>query len=628
VLPYHGVWQARGDVPMSRVFTAFDRQVGLARMAGEEFDVLVVGGGVTGAGVALDAAARGLRTALVERADFASGTSSKSSKLVHGGLRYLQQREFGLVHESLSERHRLLRNAPHLVTPLAFLIPLFGKGGVLDKSLVRGFAVALTLYDVSGGWKIGRRHKRVDAAEVSAHLPTLRTDRLVSGFLYYDARTDDARLTLAVVRTAVLDHGAAAANYAPVVAINRDAAGNVSGATVRPSDPVSDELDEPVNVHARVVVNATGVWGDELRALDDATAVPTLRPAKGIHLTVSQSKLPCDIAAVIPVRGDSRSIFVVPWGDQAYLGTTDTDYEGSLDDPQVDEADVRYVLDAVNAVVTEPITPDDVTGTWAGLRPLLTSAGHRRPPSARTADLSRRHRVVTSPSGLVSITGGKLTTYRRMAEDTVDEVVHVLGASAPSATAGGRIRSRGRRPSPTARMRLRGADGAAELRGQARTAEPDLGVDEATYTALVDRYGGEARAVLALAERRPDLRGPLAEGVPCLRAEVVYAARYEMARCTADELARRTRTLIRDATGACAAARPAAELLAAELGWDAQRVEAEVAQIEKLVEHDLAAARAVGGHDDQHAAGTEAGPAAMSGVVARDTPAGRGREEP
>jgi glycerol-3-phosphate dehydrogenase len=620
---------------MSRVFTAFDRQVGLARMAGEQFDVLVVGGGVTGAGVALDAAARGLRTAIVERGDFASGTSSKSSKLVHGGLRYLQQREFGLVHESLSERHRLLRNAPHLVSPLAFLIPLFGKGGVLDKSLVRGFAVALTLYDLSGGWKIGRRHRRVDAAEVAAHLPTLRTDRLVSGFLYYDARTDDARLTLGVVRTAVLDHGAAAANYAPVVAVRRDAGGRVSGATVQPVDPVTGEAEEPVEVEARVVVNATGVWGDTVRALDDPGAAPTLRPAKGIHLTVPQAKLPCDIAAVIPVRGDSRSIFVVPWGDQAYLGTTDTDYQGSLDDPQVDEADVRYVLDAVNAVVTEPITADDVTGTWAGLRPLLTSAGHKRPPSARTADLSRRHRVVTSPSGLVTITGGKLTTYRKMAEDTVDEVVHVLAASAARSTAGRRP-VRGRRPSPTARMRLRGAEGAVELRAQAAAGKHDRGadVDVATLAALVDRYGGEARAVLALAERQPDLAAPLAEGVPGMRAEVVYAVRYEMARCTEDVLSRRTRTLLRDAAAARAAARPAAQLLAAELGWDEQRVEAEVAQIERVVERELAAPRAVAGRardDDQGdggSAGTTGGPATvLSGAAAREAVAAPRREE-
>jgi glycerol-3-phosphate dehydrogenase len=584
---------------MRRPFSAFDREAGLRRLADEEFDVLVVGGGITGAGVALDAAARGLRTALVERADFASGTSSKSSKLVHGGLRYLQQRELGLVHESLAERQRLLRNAPHLVSPLAFLIPLFGKGGVLDKSLVRGYAVALSLYDVAGGWRIGKRHKRVDAAEVSAHLPTLRTDRLVSGFLYYDARTDDARLTMAVVRTAVLDHGAVAVNYAPAVGVVRDAAGRTRGVTIVPADPrgAGGGGRDPVDVRAKVVVNATGIWADEVRRLDEPDAPPTLRPAKGIHITVPQSKLPCDIAAVIPVRGDGRSIFVVPWGDQAYLGTTDTDYSGSIDDPRVEENDVRYVLDAVNAVVTERLTPEDVTGTWAGLRPLLTHAGHRRPPSARTADLSRRHRVATSRSGVVTITGGKLTTYRAMAEDTVDEVAKVLADSGwhpHEARTGIAARLRGRhRPSPTARMRLRGADGTADLRARTGAAARQLGVEEDILRTLVDRYGGESRAVLALADHRPELRERLVEGLPHLAAEVVYAARYEMAQCVDDVLARRTRALLREAAGAAAAARRTAELLAGELDWDAERVEAEVERFTGLVERDLAAPRSV-----------------------------------
>lgn len=597
-----GMWQAQGDEAMSRTFTAFDRQAGLARLAEERFDVLVIGGGVTGAGVALDGAARGLRTALVERGDFASGTSSKSSKLVHGGLRYLQQRELGLVHESLAERHRLLRNAPHLVAPLAFLIPLFGKGGVVDKSLVRGFAVALTLYDVAGGWRIGRRHKRVDAAEVAAALPTLRTDRLVSGFLYYDARTDDARLTLAVLRTAVLDHGAVAVNYAGVTGIDQDATGRASGATVLPHDPPpGGGGGEPIHVHARAVVNATGIWADELCGLDDPTVSPALRPAKGIHLAVPQSKLPCEIAAVIPVRGDGRSIFVVPWGDQAYLGTTDTDYAGPLDDPRVDEADVRYVLDAVNAVVTEPLSASDVTGTWAGLRPLLSNAGHRRPPSARTADLSRRHRVSVSRSGMVTIMGGKLTTYRAMAEDTVDEVLRLLdhgpaghgGVRPHQARTGLLARARRTHLSPTARLRLRGAEGTAELRSRATEAARELGVTEDVLERLVGRYGGEARAVLALAERRPELREPLAAELPHLAAEVVYAARYEMAQCVDDVLSRRTRALLRDARSADEAARRTAVLLGEQLGWDAARVDAEVEHFAALVARDLAAPRAV-----------------------------------
>jgi glycerol-3-phosphate dehydrogenase len=594
---------------MTPSFTAFDRDAALARLEDEHFDVLVVGGGITGAGVLLDAAARGLHAALVERGDFASGTSSKSSKLVHGGLRYLQQREFGLVHESLRERQRLLDNAPHLVTPLPFLIPLFGKGGVLDKGLVRSFGVALSLYDLTGGWRIGKTHRRVDAAAVSEHLPTLRTERLVSGFIYYDARTDDARLTLAVARTAVLDQGAVAANYAPVVGFPKDEAGQVGGATIAPPDR------PPIEVRARAVVNATGVWADEVRALDEGQNPHLLRPAKGIHLTVPQHKLPCDIAAVIPVRKDGRSIFVIPWGDQAYLGTTDSDYDGPLDDPGVDENDVTYILDAVNAVVTEKIAPSDVTGTWAGLRPLLTNVGRRHPASARTADLSRRHHVSRSPSGVVTITGGKLTTYRKMAEDTVDEVVRGLVATegagarpgAAAAAAGDRARSAlagvkvaaisSLRRSPTARLRLRGADGAARLTSRAAEASRELGVDEATLANLVGRYGGETRAVLALAAERPELYQPLGEGLPHLAAEVVYAARYEMATSVEDVLARRTRALLRDAEAARAAARRTAELLAPELGWDAARVEDEIEAFARVAERDTQALSALAGRE-------------------------------
>ena len=398
---------------------AFDRSVALRRLRSERFDVLVVGGGVTGAGVALDAAARGLRTALVERRDFASGTSSTSSKMVHGGLRYLQQRDFRLVYEALHERQRLLENAPYLVSPLPFLIPLFGHGGVVSRGVARAYATALWLYDLTGGWRIGRRHRRLDRAETLAHLPTLRADRLVAGFLYYDARADDARLTLTLARTAALDYGAAVANYVEVTSLRHRPDGTVAGARVRPvapGDHTDDAGAEGFEVDATVVVNATGVWADEVRALDEGTHPHSLRPAKGIHVTVPRHRLPADIAAVIPVAKDRRSIFVVPWadGDDVYLGTTDTDWTGSLDDPVVVPADVDYLLEAANAATTGHLGPEDVTGTWAGLRPLLSPERGRR-LDERTADLSRRHTVRTSPHGLITVTGGKLTTYRRMA---------------------------------------------------------------------------------------------------------------------------------------------------------------------------------------------------------------------
>ena len=418
----------------------FRRADALAQLASEPFDVLVIGGGITGAGVALDAASRGLRTALVEKDDFASGTSSKSSKLVHGGLRYLQQHEYKLVYENLAERQRLLDNAPHLVTPLPFLIPLFGRAGVVNRSVARVYRTALWLYDVTGGIRIGRRHEKVSREQALAHMPNLQADRLVAGFLYWDARTDDARLTLTVLRTAVLDHGAVAANHTAATALLTGPDGQVHGARVAP------EHGESFEVRASVVVNAAGVWADDVRALDEGQNPHSIRPAKGIHITVPEAAFPCDIAAVIPVREDRRSIFVVSWGDQVYLGTTDTEYEGPLDDPDCTPEDVDYVLGAANAVITEPVGRADVTGVWAGLRPLLAPV-HGHEVSARTADLSRRHTVRVSPEGMVTVTGGKLTTYRKMAEDTVDAVVALGRRPAPCVTKDLRLRgARARRP--------------------------------------------------------------------------------------------------------------------------------------------------------------------------------------
>jgi glycerol-3-phosphate dehydrogenase len=560
---------------------SFDRSDALRRMGSERFDVLVIGGGITGAGVALDAAARGLRTALVERNDFASGTSSKSSKMIHGGLRYLQQRDFRLVYEALHERQRLLDNAPHLVSPLPFLIPLFGREGVVNKGVARAYATALWLYDATGGWRIGKRHRRIDRAETLAHLPTLRTDRLVAGFLYYDARADDARLTLAVARTAALDHGAVIANYAEVVRLNHDAAGTVTGARVRPVAPGDESPTghQEFDLGATVVVNATGVWADDLRALDEGTHPHSLRPAKGIHVTVPRSKLPADVAAVIPVPHDRRSIFVVPWpdDDDVYLGTTDTAWDGPLDDPACLPEDVDYLLEAANATTTGHLSRDDITGVWAGLRPLLAPSGGRH-MSERTADLSRRHTVRASPHGLVTVTGGKFTTYRLMAEDTVDVVVRRLGAAAPA---------RARR-SPTRRLGIRGAAGLAALRlpGAAAAA----GLDEATFHALVARHGGETPAVLALAADRPELLEPLVDGLPHLRVEAVWAVEQEMAMTVDDILSRRTRATLRRAEAAAGAANSVADLLAGAWGRDPRDTRLEAAAYAAEVRRNLSRA--------------------------------------
>jgi glycerol-3-phosphate dehydrogenase len=529
---------------------SFQREAMLERLAGETFDVLVVGGGVTGAGVALDAATRGLRTALVEADDFASGTSSKSSKLVHGGLRYLQQGDIRLVYDALHERERLRNNAPHLVTLLPFLIPVLTKDGLIPRRVARALGSAMWMYDVTGGARIGKFHKRLGADEAFTHLPTMPRERIAGGYLYYDATTDDARLVLTIVRTAV-EHGAVASNRCRVVALTKDASGRVDGATV-------DAGDRQFDVTARVVVNAAGVWADELRTLEDGVDPNSIRPAKGVHITVPWDKVRNDIAVVIPVRGDKRSLFVVPWGPNGdgtfrhtYVGTTDTDYEGSLDDPPCTADDIAYVLRALNDAVTTGITVEDVTGVWAGLRPLVKSA-----TSGRTADLSRRHRVTTGPAGVVAVTGGKLTTYREMAQDTVDVVME-------------RLDRRGR--SRTKRLRLLGGAGFKA---------PD---EDAAEAHLAGRYGTLAGEVQGLIDADAPLGEPLVAGLPYLRAEAVYAARHEMATTLEDVLARRTRAHLFDRAATLAAAPDVAALLAGELGWDDTEIARQIGAYGELV---------------------------------------------
>jgi glycerol-3-phosphate dehydrogenase len=525
---------------------AFDRRDALRRLADTHFDVLIVGGGITGAGCALDAASRGLRTALVERHDFASGTSSRSSKLVHGGLRYLQQGDVRLVYEALHERQRLRHNAPHLVKVLPFLLPVFaGKGGVVPKKLARALGSAMWLYDITGGYRIGKLHKRISPDRAMQHMPTLRRERLASSYLYYDAQADDARLTLAIARTAAIEFGAAIANGVEVVSVLKTDSGTACGALVRADG-------EQFEVRADAIVNAAGVWADEVRMLDEAQHPNSIRPAKGIHITVPWSKVQNDIAAVVPVPKDKRSVFVVPWGDFTYIGTTDTDYDGPLDDPQCTSDDIDYLLAAINFSVTTNITRADVTATWAGLRPLVRDAG-----SDRTADLSRRHRVMRSDSGVVTITGGKLTTYREMAADTIDEVLgHVLNA---------KVLERVRRHSRSKRLKLRGAEGYDEVLASADSVP---GISRESVEHLANRYGGDARTLLAMVEHDASLAKPLVPGLPYLRAEALYAARYEMVTDLDDILSRRTRSrlLARDASAESAA--DVAALVGPVLGWD------------------------------------------------------------
>jgi glycerol-3-phosphate dehydrogenase len=540
----------------------FDRTVMVARLATERFDLLVIGGGITGCGVALDAASRGLKVALVERDDFASGTSSKSSKLVHGGLRYLQQGDVRLVYEALRERQRLLHNAPHLVSVLPFLIPVLTKDGPVSKQIAKGLRSALWMYDRTGGARIGKLHKRLDAEQALAHCPTLPGRTLSSGFVYYDAATDDARLTLAVARTAAA-HGAAVANRCGVVELTKTGDGQIDGALV-------DTGRGLITVRASAVVSATGVWSDQVRRLDDGAHTDALRPAKGIHITVPWGLVRNDIAVIISVPGDKRSLFLIPWGElpdgsfeHCYIGTTDTDHDGALDQPLADDVDVDYVIRGVNRALTTTITLDDVSGVWAGLRPLVRGAG-----SGRTADLSRRHRIATSPAGLVTVTGGKLTTYRQMAADTVDLVANRLGRS------GRAHRCR------TGRLRLVGAD---------NFKRPDRDDPDAR---LLRRYGSETDAIKALLAADPATAEPLVAGLRYTRAEAVYAVRHEMATTLVDVLTRRTRAHLRDRVACLAAAPAVADLLARELGWDAAETSRQVAAYRALFEAETAALHA------------------------------------
>jgi glycerol-3-phosphate dehydrogenase len=560
---------------------SFDRSAALSRLGSETFDVVVVGGGVTGCGVALEATARGLRTALVEARDWASGTSSKSSKLIHGGLRYLQQRDYHLVYEALRERQRLIRNAPHLVHPLPFLIPLFGRDGAVAAGVAKAYSTVLWLYDATGGVRIGHRHRRITADEALAHFPALRTDRLVASFLYWDAQADDARLTLALARTAAA-RGAAVANYAPVERlVRRD--GRLCGV----------ELADGTLVRAARVVNAGGVWAAGMAALDaPAGGGISLRPAKGIHLTVPAERLPCDYASVLTVPGDRRSIFVVPWAaDEAtgpagpgrftYVGTTDTDYDGPLDDPTCTPDDIDYVLKAVNAWTSAGLTPADVSATWAGLRPLISDAR-----SARTADLSRRHRVLVGPDGLVTVTGGKLTTYRQMASDTVDTVQGARPGRWPRLA-----RKLGPERSPTTRLTLVGGEDGGRPPAEAAGTARRLGVDDTRFAHLVGRHGAGTGQILDLAREEPDLARPLHPSLPYLRAEVVWAARREMATSVDDVLSRRTRAAILDRAAARQAAGDVADLLSRELGLSGTEAAAQVAAFVARLDEEAAAER-------------------------------------
>ncbi|MFI0940451.1 glycerol-3-phosphate dehydrogenase/oxidase [Streptomyces sp. NPDC021020] len=531
------------------------RAAAIARMAEQELDILVVGGGVVGAGTALDAVTRGLSTGLVEARDWAAGTSSRSSKLIHGGLRYLEMLDFALVREALKERGLLLeRLAPHLVRPVPFLYPLQHKGW---ERLYAGTGVAL--YDtmsVSSGHGRGLPvHRHLTRRHALRVAPALRKDALVGALQYYDAQVDDARFVATLARTAA-SYGAHVANGVRVTGFLREGE-RVVGARVH-----DGEAGGEYEIRARQVVNATGVWTDDTQALIGERGQFHVRASKGIHLVVPKDRIHSNTGLIL--RTEKSVLFVIPWGRHWIVGTTDTDWDLDKAHPAASSADIDYVLDHVNSVLATPLTRDDVQGVYAGLRPLL--AGE----SDATSKLSREHTVAHPLPGLVVVAGGKYTTYRVMAKDAVDEAVHGLDHRVA--------------PCCTEEIPLAGAEGyQAQWNARARTAAR-TGVHVARVEHLLGRYGGLTEELLELIAADPSLAAPLGGADDYLRAEVVYAASAEGARHLDDVLARRTRISIETFDRGTRCAREAAELMAPVLGWDAAQIDKEVAYYEKRVE--------------------------------------------
>jgi glycerol-3-phosphate dehydrogenase len=510
----------------------------LRAMRQHELDVLVVGGGVVGAGSALDAVTRGLSTGIVEARDWASGTSSRSSKLIHGGLRYLEMLDFGLVREALRERALLAgKLAPHLIRPVPFLYPL--THAIWERPYV---GAGLVLYDAMGG-ALGKgrlpRHRHLTRRHALREAPCLRPDAITGAIAYWDAQVDDARHTVTVVRTAA-SYGAHAANRARVVGFLREGE-RVSGARV-----VDLESGAHLDVRARQVINATGVWTDETQRMAETRGQFHVRASKGVHLVIPRDRIQSNTGIVL--RTENSVLFVVPWGRHWIIGTTDTDWDLDLAHPAASAHDIDYLLDNVNAVLKAPLSREDVEGVYAGLRPLL--AGE----SELTSKLSREHVVGHPVPGLVVVAGGKYTTYRIMAQDAVEEAVRGLDAKVPA--------------SCTEDVLLAGADGFGALRNQKRALAARSGLHVARIEHLLSRYGSLVDEVLALVASDRRLAEPLPGCDDYLCAEVVYGVSHEGARHIDDVLARRTRASIEAWDRGVAAAPLVAELMASLLGWD------------------------------------------------------------
>jgi glycerol-3-phosphate dehydrogenase len=513
---------------MSARLDAGYREAALRTLADTEFDVLVIGGGIVGVGAALDAASRGLSVALVEARDWASGTSSRSSKLVHGGLRYLEQFEFSLVREALRERGLLLKKlAPHLVRPVPFLYPLTHKGW--ERPYV---GAGLMLYDTIGGATSVPMHKHLSRTKAMAMSPSLRDDALTGAVRYYDAQVDDARLTMMVARTAA-QHGATVLTRASATELLRNGSG-VTGAVVR--DGLSGN---EIRVRARRVIGATGVWTEENSGF-------RIQMSKGVHLVVARERIRLETGLIM--RTEKSVLFVIPWGQHWIIGTTDTPYSDAPDRPTVTAEDVDYLLRHVNSVLREPLTADDVIGTYAGLRPLL--AGRNK----ETAKLSREHAVASPSPGHFVVAGGKYTTYRVMAADVVNAAVEGLGGVAPSLTAG---------------LPIHGAVGYRDLWANRIAFAARNGLSVSTVERLLHRHGSAVTEVVELIRQDPSLAAPVTGAEAYLAAEIVHAVTHEGALDLDDVLSRRTRIAFEYPSRGLSCLEQVTDLVGARLGWDA-----------------------------------------------------------
>jgi glycerol-3-phosphate dehydrogenase len=535
------------------------------------FDVVVIGGGVVGCGCALDAASRGLSVLLVEQRDLASGTSSRSSKLIHGGLRYLEHREVRLVFEALRERSLMLtRLAPHLVRPLELVLPL--HRAIVDRVWLGG---GVAVYDALARRRSNPlpRHRHLSRQATLARVPALAPEPITGAIRFWDAQVDDARLTVAVARTAAA-HGAHILTSTRVTGFERDA-GRVAGVHVV---DVERPGEGPRVVRSRVVVNATGVWSDEVTSLADNSLEKTVRghvrASKGVHLVVPRDRI--DSRSALILRTASSVLFVLPWGDRWIVGTTDTDWHFDRAHPAATRTDIQYLLGELNRALRHPIGTADVVGVYAGLRPLL--AGE----SEHTSTLSREHAVFEPAPGLVSVAGGKLTTYRVMARDTIDRAASSLGG------AGGR---RAVGPSVTADLPLVGAEGWSSRAASEDAIAGANDMSTGEVRRLLGRYGSQIDDVLVLAHRDERLRQPVEGGAGVLGAEVVYAATHEGALHVDDVLARRTHLSIETADRGTVAAPHVARLLAPLLGWDDARRDREVERYAARVDAERASQR-------------------------------------